>query len=149
MIYFSKAFLQIERSCIACPQKPNSTSACTHQSFPFHEPILPILQDEIFEAGSCKVQSRHHNLVAFKFEIAHLKGSLKAASNSLADTVEIKLSVKSKPSNADGTEQAKPFLCIISRGPNTNMTHEIPIGRPLNPTGLYLITRGVFIGFSS
>ena len=101
------------------------------------------MQDVLFAPDTWKVQSRHNNLVAFKFEVAHLKGALRAASNSNAEFVEMRLTMKSTarggaapPTGGSQTQpQARPFLCLISKGHNVNMTHEIPIGRPFSAEG--------------
>ena len=94
------------------------------------------MQEEIYEPDSVKILSRHKNLIGFKFEVAHLRGALRAASNSEAESTEIKLAIKSKAYGAEvqGTPQ-KPFLCLTSKGMSSNMTHEIPIGLPLTAPG--------------
>ena len=80
--------------------------------------------------------SRHRNLIAFKFEMAHLRGALRAASNSEAESTEIKLAIKSKAyaAEAPGAPQ-RPFLCLNSKGMSSNMTHELPISQPLVASG--------------
>ena len=85
-----------------------------------------------------KISSRHKNLIGFKFGVAHLRGALRAASNSEAESTEIKLAIKSKAYGADiqGTPQ-KPFLCLTSKGMSSNMTHEIPISLPLAAPGRF------------
>lgn len=97
---------------------------------------LGILQEELYEPDSWRVISRHKNLIGFKFELGHLRGALRAASNSEADSTEIKLAIRSKayPAETPGIPQ-KPFLCLTSKGMSSNMTHEIPIGPPLNAAG--------------
>lgn len=94
------------------------------------------LQEEIYEPDSVKILSRHKNLIGFKFEVAHLRGALRAASNSEAESTEIKLAIKSKVYGAEvqGTQQ-KPFLCLTSKGMSSNITQEIPIGLPLTAPG--------------
>ena len=128
--------------------RPTSNSALTVNNAPMPTSCLVLtihnLQDVLFEPDTWKVQSRHNNLVAFKFEVAHLKGALRAASNSNAEFVEIKLSMKNTakggaPPPTGGSQpqpQAKPFLCLTSRGQNTDVTHEIPIGRPFSAEGM-------------
>ena len=107
-------------------------SQATHRQLP--------LQEEIYEPDSAKVISRHKNLIAFKFELAHLRGALRAASNSEADSIEMKLAMKSKAFNNAGPDiQPKPFLCLTSKGMNSNMTHEIPIGQPMIAAGLHML----------
>ena len=103
------------------------------------------MQDEIYEPDSLKILSRHNNLIGFKFEVAHLRGALRAASNSEAESTEIKLAIKSKAYGAEvqGTPQ-KPFLCLTSKGMSSNMTHEIPIGLPLTAPGGVLNTIFLF-----
>lgn len=83
-----------------------------------------------------QVVSKHKNLIGFKFEVAHLRGALRAANNSEADSIEVKLAIRSKAYSAEpGGNPQKPFLCLTSRGMSSNMTHEIPIGPPLTATG--------------
>lgn len=82
---------------------------------------------ELFCEGF-KIESKHKDLIAFTFELSHLRGALRAASSSEADTIDIKLTMKRQPA-VEGASQppAKPILCLSSRGVTSNMTHEIPI----------------------
>lgn len=93
------------------------------------------MQGALFEPGSWTVQSRHLNRIGFKFQVDHLKAALKAASNSNAELVQLKLTARSKPGTASGQSQAKPYLCLTSTGTNSNMTHDIPIGKIFNAEG--------------
>jgi len=57
------------------------------------------LQSELYGDGNFKIESKHRNLIAFKFDLSHLRGALRAASSSEADTIDIKLAMKRQVGN--------------------------------------------------
>ena len=57
-------------------------------------PLPHWLQAMLFEPDLC-VQSRHHNLVAFHFELALMLRVIKAATTNGADRTQVKLAMRS------------------------------------------------------
>lgn len=81
------------------------------------------------EPGGWTVKSSHRNLVAFKLQAEHLKSALRAANSSNAEYVELRLTSRSRAGAESAPADAKPYLCLTSKGLNSNMTHDIPISR--------------------
>ena len=92
-------------------------------------------QEAIFEPDTLKVQSKHHNLIAFTLDLALLSRVLRAAGANDADVLEVKLAMRNVASGPDGANQARPFLTFTSRGANLNMVQDLPITKPYPAEG--------------
>lgn len=95
------------------------------------------MQEAIFEANSLRLESKHHNLIAFGLELALLSRVLRAAGANDADLLEVKLALKNVPSGTDGATHSRPFLTFTSQGANLNMVQDLPITKPFVAEGPY------------
>ncbi len=70
-------------------------------------------QDTLFEPGSYRCQSKHHDLIAFTADVGLLLRVLKGAAANAADSVEVKLTIR-QVADAVGAATSKPFLCFTA-----------------------------------
>ncbi|CAK0780782.1 hypothetical protein CVIRNUC_005173 [Coccomyxa viridis] len=89
--------------------------------------------DVLFEPNSYTCDSRHQNLIAFQFELALLRRVLQAAGANDAESLEVKLTMRSVPMPGGAPSVPKPFLTFTCRGPNLNMVQDLPISKPHMP----------------
>ncbi len=96
------------------------------------------VQEAIFETDSVRVQSKHHDLIAFSLDLALLSRVLRAAGANDADLLEVKLAMCNVASGPNGAMQSRPFLTFTSRGANMNMVQDLPISKPYPAEGPFL-----------
>ena len=89
------------------------------------------IQEVLFEIDSYRCTSKHHNLIAFSFEVALLLRVLRSASSQDTDNLEVKLAMRATA----GSTTPKPYLAFSSQGVDLNMQHELPVSKPLSASG--------------
>lgn len=87
-------------------------------------------QGVLFEHETYRSISKNHNLIAFVIEIPLLLRVLKAAGNNAADSLEVKLAMRTMPSGATTQPVSRPYLTFASKGNNLNMTQDLPVSKP-------------------
>lgn len=95
------------------------------------------MQDATFEPNSLRLESKHHNLIAFQLDLALLSRVLRAAGANDADVLEVKLAMRNVASGPEGATHARPFLTFTSQGANLNMVQDLPITKPFVAEGPY------------
>jgi len=82
-------------------------------------------------------------LIAFVLEIPLLLRVLKAAGNNAADSLEVKLAMRTLAAGATSQQLPRPYLTFASKGHNLNMTQELPVSKP------YTASRKSFLSWKS
>ncbi len=88
------------------------------------------LQGVLFEPETYKTISKNHNLIAFVFEVPLLLRVLKAAGNNAADSLEVKLAMRTMSGGPSSQSVSRPYLTFASKGHNLNMTQDLPVSKP-------------------
>lgn len=84
----------------------------------------------LFEPETYRTISKKDNLIAFVFEIPLLLRVLKAAGNNAADSLEVKLAMRTLSSGPSTQPVSRPYLTFASKGHNLNMTQDLPVSKP-------------------
>ena len=84
----------------------------------------------MFEPETYRTISKKDNLIAFVFEIPLLLRVLKAAGNNAADSLEVKLAMRTLSSGPSTQPVSRPYLTFASKGHNLNMTQDLPVSKP-------------------
>ncbi|KAL0029993.1 hypothetical protein WJX77_012183 [Trebouxia sp. C0004] len=84
----------------------------------------------LFEPETYKTISKNHNLIAFVFEVPLLLRVLKAAGNNAADSLEVKLAMRTMSGGPSCQSVSRPYLTFASKGHNLNMTQDLPVSKP-------------------
>ena len=92
--------------------------------------MLYCLQGVLFEPETYKTISKNHNLIAFVFEVPLLLRVLKAAGNNAADSLEVKLAMRTMSGGPSSQSVSRPYLTFASKGHNLNMTQDLPVSKP-------------------
>lgn len=88
------------------------------------------LQSVLFEPETYRTISKKDNLIAFVFEIPLLLRVLKAAGNNAADSLEVKLAMRTLSTGPWTQPVSRPYLTFASKGHNLNMTQDLPVSKP-------------------
>ena len=88
------------------------------------------LQSVLFEPETYRTISKKDNLIAFVFEIPLLLRVLKAAGNNAADSLEVKLAMRTLSTGPSTQPVSRPYLTFASKGHNLNMTQDLPVSKP-------------------
>ena len=92
------------------------------------------MKANLFEEETYAIVSRNHNLIAFSCEIQVMLRVLKAAENNAADSLEVKLAMRTMPAGPGTQSVPRPYLSFASKGHNLNMTQNLPVSRPCTPS---------------
>ncbi|KAL3150371.1 hypothetical protein ABBQ32_000210 [Trebouxia sp. C0010 RCD-2024] len=84
----------------------------------------------LFEPETYRTISKKDNLIAFVFEIPLLLRVLKAAGNNAADSLEVKLAMRTLSIGPSTQPVSRPYLTFASKGHNLNMTQDLPVSKP-------------------
>ena len=84
----------------------------------------------MFEPETYRTISKKENLIAFVFEIPLLLRVLKAAGNNAADSLEVKLAMRTLSTGPSTQPVSRPYLTFASKGHNLNMTQDLPVSKP-------------------
>lgn len=84
----------------------------------------------LFEPETYRTISKKDNLIAFVFEIPLLLRVLKAAGNNAADSLEVKLAMRTLSVGPSTQPVSRPYLTFASKGHNLNMTQDLPVSKP-------------------
>ena len=84
----------------------------------------------MFEPETYRTISKKDNLIAFVFEIPLLLRVLKAAGNNAADSLEVKLAMRTLSTGPSTQPISRPYLTFASKGHNLNMTQDLPVSKP-------------------
>ena len=97
-----------------------------------HQCTLPSVQMQgvLFEPETYRTISKNHNRIAFVFEIPLMLRVLKAAGNNAADSLEVKLAMRTLSTGPSSQPISRPYLTFASKGHNLNMTQDLPVSRP-------------------
>ena len=92
--------------------------------------IIWIMQGVLFEPETYRTISKNHNLIAFAFEVPLLLRVLKAAGNNAADSLEVKLAMRTLAGVPTQQPVSRPYLTFASKGHNLNITQDLPVSKP-------------------
>lgn len=104
-----------------------------------------LASDTLFEPGSYRCQSKHHDLIAFTADVGLLLRVLKGAAANAADSVEVKLTIR-QVADAAGAATNKPFLCFTATGPSLHVVQDVPISKPYNMAELEQLVAAKDVG---
>lgn len=95
----------------------------------------------MFEPETYRTISKKDNLIAFVFEIPLLLRVLKAAGNNAADSLEVKLAMRTYSSGPSTQPVSRPYLTFASKGHNLNMTQDLPVSKPYTAGRKFMVLR--------
>ena len=103
---------------------------CTLPCICLAYPVNLSMQGVLFEPETYRTISKNHNLIAFAFEVPLLLRVLKAAGNNAADSLEVKLAMRTLAGGPTQQPVSRPYLTFASKGHNLNITQDLPVSKP-------------------